>query len=591
MRTSLAKLLTVAAAALFAVSCTDKPEEPKTMTLDPASLSFKGKEAEPQTVNVNCDAAWKANTDAQWIEITPGEKSFTVTVTDNEEDAERKATVTVTANGYNDATLTVTQRVAPVEGNDVISIDPKNVAFKAKDNEAQTINVVCDAEWTATPSDQWIIVTPAEGSFTVTAADNGTTAPKEGTVTVTAEGYDSAVLTVTQEAAEEIAESYYRYFNELLPFGMAMSPSGRYVAGLSQEVDDAGNFTYYPFIMDLATGEEHHLDGIPDTLFEMEDPRCVTDRGVVYYGHNISQTVMVDLDNTHTDMPVFEGYKYAPNVYGTSADGSIFVCSASRYNEESKTSHYIPLKVVDGIPSELEFPLVAFRGNPVKQACGVVMRGCSLDGSVCWGTDWQAFDGGLCYWTNDDNNKFHWVGDECGDRNARTETGWDPIKEKECDYWLIDGVQGWGSARYLSPNGKWIAGLYSEEQLNDDRMTTSKTMRIPYFFDIVNKKGYKLEQYPAHTGVAVTDDGIGFVCAADQASSTFVVDAVTGDQIGSLAEWIQSKYNVIIPGDTIAEYMAPNGVFFGKRLVMSAFGSASYPGLIVVPGDIYAQWE
>ncbi len=586
MRTSLAKLLTVAAAALFAVSCTEKQEEPKTMTLDPASLSFKGKEAEPQTVNVNCDASWKATADAKWLTITPGEKSFAITVTDNEEDAERKATVTVTAPGYNDATLAVTQRVAPVEGNDVISIDPKTVAFKAQDNEAQTINVVCDAEWTATPSDQWITVTPGEGSFTVTAADNGTTAPKEGTVTVAAEGYDSAVLTVTQEAAE----SYYRYFSELLPFSMAMSPSGRYVAGLRQEVE-GDNFTYFPFIMDLATGEEHHLDGIPDTLFEMEDPNCVTDQGLVYYSHGITHTVMVDLDNTHTDMPVFEGYKYAPNVYGTSADGSIFVCSASRYNEAVGTSHSIPLKVVDGIPSELEFPNVSFRGNPVKQACGIIMRGCSLDGSVCWGTDWQGFDGGLCYWTNDDGNKFHWVGEEDGHRYARTETGWDPIKEKDCDYYLIDGVQGWGSARYMSPNGKWIAGLYSEEKLEDDRMTTVKTMRVPYFFDIVNKKGYKLEQYPDHTGVAVTDDGIGFVCAADQASSTIVVDAITGEKIGDLVDWIQTNYNIIIPGDTIAEYIAPNGVFFGKRLVMSAFGGATYPGLIVVPGDIYAQWE
>ncbi len=501
MRTSLAKLLTVAAAALFAVSCTEKQEEPKTMTLDPASLSFKGKEAEPQTVNVNCDASWKATADAKWLTITPGEKSFTVT-----------------------------------------------------------------------------------------AADNGTTAPKEGTVTVAAEGYDSAVLTVTQEAAAEVAESYYRYFSELLPFSMAMSPSGRYVAGLRQEVE-GDNFTYFPFIMDLATGEEHHLDGIPDTLFEMEDPNCVTDQGLVYYSHGITHTVMVDLDNTHTDMPVFEGYKYAPNVYGTSADGSIFVCSASRYNEAVGTSHSIPLKVVDGIPSELEFPNVSFRGNPVKQACGIIMRGCSLDGSVCWGTDWQGFDGGLCYWTNDDGNKFHWVGEEDGHRYARTETGWDPIKEKDCDYYLIDGVQGWGSARYMSPNGKWIAGLYSEEKLEDDRMTTVKTMRVPYFFDIVNKKGYKLEQYPDHTGVAVTDDGIGFVCAADQASSTIVVDAITGEKIGDLVDWIQTNYNIIIPGDTIAEYIAPNGVFFGKRLVMSAFGGATYPGLIVVPGDIYAQWE
>ncbi len=444
----------------------------------------------------------------------------------------------------------------------VITLDMSLVSFKAQD-EAQTVKVLTNVGFTATPSDKWITVTPGDGEFSVAVADNDTEEERNGSVTVSAAGYQSATLTVNQSAASAPGEAVYKIYEELLPFNGAVSPSGKWLAGFTQSIE-GNNFTYYPIRINLETGEMIRHDGISETMYPLDDINCVDDNGTAYYMYAYSKTLKVDLDNTFYEMPHVPGYTAATNVYGTNGDGSILIGYTKTFSDAAGNSIHVPIRIVDGVAEVLEQSDLSYRGTISKG--GQIARGCSIDGSIIWGTDWTGTDAALCYWSDKDGYKFHWAGEKV--RNPRIEKGFD-YRGEEVDIELVDGVQAGGSTNYLSPNGKWLSGAFTTERLSEDKKNIEKDRNYPYFYDVENDVDYILKDFHGYSGCGATDDGLGIICEASMATSTSIVDIKTGQLLGTAGDWIYEKYGIHVPSNLI-KYICPNGIIYGWEVTITA---------------------
>jgi len=460
-----------------------------------------------------------------------------------------------------------------------ISLDQIAVSFPAVEAEPITVKVTGSTAWTATPSEEWIEVTPGEGEFTVTVTDNTATEERNGSVVVSAAGCKDAILTVNQLAGEA-STAVYRFLEEFGGNKAALSPSGRFLACYITGIMDDDQFCHTPVLIDIEKDEEYRLETLPEPMYALTCTNAVSDTGTAYYEYSYNFTLQADIEGNIVKMEVPEGYT-SLFIYGCSGDGSVLVGTAQKWMEFS--SSYFPLKFTNGVMEVL--PTTGLSYHDTESWGGVIARGCSIDGKIVYGTDWENFYGGMCYWDADEGNEFHWVGEECGHRYVRKEEiGWDDMYEGI----LVDGVQGWGGANYLSPNGKWIAGEYTAESASEDKTTFISTAR-PYFFDLENKQGYIIDGYgdpidSPMNGYAVTDDGIGFISQKTLATSCIVVDARTGNNLGDLPTWVENEYGISIP-DGFACYCAPNGVLYGRRPDFGGL-SVTYPGFIVKPAGL-----
>ncbi len=145
------------------------------------------------TVSANYDVT--VSVSAGWVSASLSGRVCTVVVAANPETSERTATVTFTTSKGASATVNVTQN--PADG-----ISPQSLSFGLEGGSA---NVAVEAWYTvsASVSEGWISVTGGSGTFTIMAAAN-TAGARSGSVTFTTELGASAVLSVSQEAADNL---------------------------------------------------------------------------------------------------------------------------------------------------------------------------------------------------------------------------------------------------------------------------------------------------------------------------------------------------------------------------------------------------
>ncbi len=450
---------------------------------------------------------------------------------------------------------------------ETITLDRSTVSFASKEAEPQTVKVLAGESWKATTQESWITVTPGSGEFTVSVTDNDDATERRGSVLVSAEGYESATLSVSQLAATSDGTPTYRHLTEFFQDRAVISPMGNFIAGFITDVTEESEYTYQPVIIDLVNEEDYRLDPILGSVRTLDESVAVTDNGLAFYMSDLN-TVSINLSNEMTVFPSPTGYTGTAIIYGCSSDGSVLVGTVMGPGEGM--GKYVPLKYIDGVSEALPTTELNYRG--MKSYGGVIARGCSIDGKIVYGTDWEDYNGGLCYWNADDNNEFHWVGE--ADRKVRKAEGMTDGLGNPREYNLVDGVQGWGSLYYLSPNGKWIAGCYTQETLADDKMTVYESYS-PYFFDIENETGYPIDGRSGQSGVAVTDDGIGFITEKDMATSCTVINVRTGESLGSMIDWVKNEYGISVPGGFV-NYLAPNKVLFGQRMFMDGTGGGPH---------------
>lgn len=88
---------------------------------------------------------------------------------------------------------------------DSLTLNPTSLSFAAKGASAQSVSVTASGTWSATPKADWIQVSTASGSFSVTVSDNESEA-RAGKISVTC-GSTSKEVFVSQVAGEKEAKA------------------------------------------------------------------------------------------------------------------------------------------------------------------------------------------------------------------------------------------------------------------------------------------------------------------------------------------------------------------------------------------------
>ena len=427
-------------------------------------------------------------------------------------------------------------------------------SFYSTDNQPLEIKIKTNpAAWEAESNAAWLEVGKNDdGSMLLlVAADNDSEIERTAEVVVTA-GEAMQRIRINQLGLNGSINRYCPM--PLHQLGSVISPSGKYAGGYEARTGEEG-IIYTPVIIDIQTGEEYRAGDFPMSLTDFLQPLLITDDGLLFIDEiNSGGQWVIDKDGNHfttETLPLPEGYRGVPQVQGTSADGSKWVGYATRGDGK-----YQPLIWIDGEVHELKYPDKNFRDEEFIN--GIMARGISADGSVIYGTTWDAFDFGMVYWT-DINEKARYVGEDVHKVTQHTIEQPDGTTIQQN---LADGRICSAELLKISPSGKWIASSYRTEEIADNGNSSSS--QVAAFYNTETEKTTIIEDYGESTGLRATDDGIAFIGIGTQGVTNGVVyDLNSSTHMGTMEEWIFNNYSLHVPTCTIDFVNADGNVVFG----------------------------
>lgn len=439
-------------------------------------------------------------------------------------------------------------------------IKVSGVSYSFQPTEADPVNIMIESspkDWKVESISSWINITgQSENAIELTPDNNLLQTNREGELVITAGEASQTVRFVQVGQQLTPLQSGYKTFGEYVG-GAAISPNGIYAGGWYSILDEVERvWIKYVVIENLRTGEVYRLDPFPTTLYPIYHSEAITDSGDIIFHCEDNRGVIFSIDGTIQQIADVNG-QHKPWVQHVGSDESgvwVGFCL-------NAGTLYSPVKWTNGIAEILPKPEETYRGNkPWVQGC--MARGCSLDGRKVYGTAWEGLDSGLIWW--DENNKPHWISREVREVDMFDNTSQSWYKQN-----LVDGVLGTSSPYCMSSTGKWIAGTYSEESLNENS-TEIMLERYPAFYDTENNQLYTFPEYDGAAGITVTDDGIGVIglgAISGMTGSTEVIDILTASRISDSTAWIRDNFGIIIPDDSLLEYISPDQkVAFGYDL-------------------------
>ena len=388
----------------------------------------------------------------------------------------------------------------PTEEVHYIKVDMIACSFQGTDAVPVRITISSNpGPWSAEPSASWIRITEqTEEGIVLTADDNPASTEREGEITVTA-GEMTKTIRVTQ-TGDTFVPARYDVFRDYT-MGAVISPNGRYTAGFIGVPDEnaTDHWLLQVVITDLESGEQYLPAPFLDSLYPLYDPCAITDSGTVFFhcedgriiGFSISGDITV-LDNVPG-----AGKPWLSQVASDESGVWVGWCSGG-------STVYSPVKWTDGHPEILPLPETTFRGAAWN--AGAMARGCSLDGSIIYGTAWEGLDSGLIWWDREGTPR--WVGDKV--RKLKSVKIYDTATGTYTDYTLVDGIVGSSDPYYMSPSGKWIAGTYRTEELAENETDVIYTS-CPAFYDTETDEVHIFSEYEGAVGMTVTDEGLGVI--------------------------------------------------------------------------------
>ncbi len=171
--------------------------------IDPTSITVdQGAGLTSASILSNTD--WTVKTNATWLTISPtqgsGNSNLEIEYDENPDLAERMAEVRICAAGLPDQVLTVTQ--SGRMGN--LSVNPTILNVDASQTNT-SFDITADVDWTVKTSDTWLNITPLSGSgdgtISVTVAENSSSDPRTGLITICSPGLTDRTVTVSQAGA------------------------------------------------------------------------------------------------------------------------------------------------------------------------------------------------------------------------------------------------------------------------------------------------------------------------------------------------------------------------------------------------------
>jgi len=165
-------------------------------------LNINASSGSSATFDVLSNTNWEVSSNQTWLVAEPisgmGDGVVGIVAEQNQTVAERIAILTVSATGVTSQTVTVTQAA----GQATLTVSPSILEIGATDGSTAIFDVTSNTAWSVASDQSWLSVNPAsgsgEGTVTLTAGANPSSAERFAIITVAANGAASQTVTVIQ---------------------------------------------------------------------------------------------------------------------------------------------------------------------------------------------------------------------------------------------------------------------------------------------------------------------------------------------------------------------------------------------------------
>ena len=422
-----------------------------------------------------------------------------------------------------------------------INISRTSYTLNGNGKDSCVINVESDTEWEMEIHDEWISATRAGGdSVIIKASANETESIRRGSVAFLSKNASCEMI------VEQTPKSFTgKMINFPLTARGAISPNGKYAAYLNSTINmETSEYTYYGVKINLETMEETSIPALRSdmTQYYYINIQAISDDGrtIIYADDgNIVSTIAVDDQEIKLTLPQDT---YSVYYSGMSGDGSVIVGTITLQEGQP-----VPAVWRNGELELLEVPDVDSGGNELTN--GVYARGCSADGSVIYGSEWD--HQGLIYWK--DGEMFY--------------PGYDyaePVSEI-----VVNTIYKFASYYSVSPNGKYIGAAYS----GGIPVIMNTETGVADFFET------DFGQNGAET-LTVTDEGLAFGGTPTMGMSTGLVLDFENDSYMTVTDWMKEHEGLTV-SNMLVNYHPSDKVFYGMIPTATALGM-SYPEFVLI---------
>ncbi len=457
---------------------------------------------------------------------------------------------------------------------DQIYISRSSYAFDAGGGSVK-IEVASNTTWSANKDAQWLTVTEAEDrmSVTVTATPNTADKARTAIMTFTAGTAEAQQVTFTQQN-EVFAGRFADLYD--LTSKPAFSCNGKFFGSLVNEgyLEDGNTAIKAPVIINVVTGERRQLEGSTD----YSSLRAISDDGRVIAINVGSSSGTLILCGDERITPEVEGHRGA-RVEAVSADGSIWV----GYAQNTETRAYAPVKWVNGIPEVLPIPELNMRGTALRN--GAMARGCSADGSVVYGSEWDSQ--GLIYWKN---GQLSYPAQEYSEtKTILMSSMLGGMVEVEVSCYIRMTAEPY----CMSPNGRYIGAGFTDYKSNGDEEPASEII-YPALVDTETGEAHimKFESVTKQAkGMKADNAGYCYGNSTDTGEGLGWVYDFRGPTMTPVNEWVQNRYGVLIDQNRyILNVSADGNIIGGWCVEKSQKAGTVYMGwYYVTPEGLAAQ--
>ena len=432
-----------------------------------------------------------------------------------------------------------------MEQGDYMNLSVNSYVFDGNGNDSVVVAVTTNlSEWSVstdcpfvqvgTPSDNKVVIRPV--------GRNESSEMAEGVVTFTAGGE------IVDFEVMQLPASFKGVFKALpITARGSMSRNGKWFGWVDVTLDENSNWTDHGYLLNLETGETTDLDvpSMPGEDYAEGIMAISDDAKWILFGHWGACKSVLTYEGEVVDVAVPEGME-SVWIVNMSADASVLVGNAIYRHPTSGGGVNRPYKYVNGEPIALPCPDSDAYGQVTGDNLPVLARGCSADGSVIYGSEWQTF--GVTYWIGEE---LHNIGVE----NSSLEID-------DIDYYRACILRVLAEYFNMSSDGRYISAAWREfdQDMQD---------YVDYPAIIDTKTGsYEIYEDAANYGSGTaTEDGVLFAKASG-GYGCMVFDTKSGSKM-TFSEWMKAEHGFIIDPKYYCFAVSDDGLSFSGRFMSS----------------------
>lgn len=413
---------------------------------------------------------------------------------------------------------------------DQIYLSRSSYAFDAAGGSV-TIEVSSNTTWNAEKDADWLTlgIDAEQTLVTVTATPNTTDKARTALVTFTAGAAEARQISFTQQNETFAGRFADLYDLQSMP---VFSCNGKFFGSLVTEgyLEDGNTAIKAPVILNAVTGERRQLEGSS----EYSGLRAVSDDGQVIAINVGSSGGTLIIRGEEQITPEVEGHRGA-RVEALSTDGSVWV----GYAQNTTTRAYAPIKWVNGTPEILPVPEMNMRGTALRN--GGMARGCSADGSVIYGSEWDSQ--GMIYWKD---GELHYPAQETAEIKKILMSNMITGTLIEVD--VTSYIRKTAEPYCISPNGRYIGASFHDYMSNGDDAPASEIV-YPVLVDTQTGESHIMKfatVTKSAMGMTADNDGYCYGNSTDTGEAHGWVYDYRGPTMTPVNEWMQSRYGVVV---------------------------------------------